>query len=86
LGALIVTEEHRYYGATQPFSTITTDNLQYLSSRQALNDLADFIVFIQNTVLNGNDNAWFTIGGSYRYSLLLIALAFANWFNLFLLL
>jgi len=75
LGALIVTEEHRYYGETQPFPTITTENLRFLSSRQALNDLADFIEFVKANILMGGNQKWFTIGGSYSGAL-------SAWFRL----
>jgi len=34
--ALIVALEHRYYGLSQPFSDLSTANLRFLSSRQAL--------------------------------------------------
>jgi serine protease 16 len=34
-GALVLALEHRMYGESQPFSSLTTENLQYLSSQQA---------------------------------------------------
>jgi len=40
---MIIALEHRFYGQSQPFGEITTDNLVYLSSEQALADLAYFI-------------------------------------------
>jgi len=33
--ALVVALEHRYYGLSHPFSQLTTENLQFLSSQQA---------------------------------------------------
>jgi hypothetical protein len=39
--------EHRFYGASQPFADLSTDNLAYLNSQQALADAANFIAFIQ---------------------------------------
>ena len=45
-GALVVALEHRYYGKSQPFDEITTDNLAFLSSGQALLDAVAFSVFI----------------------------------------
>ena len=38
--AIGVSLEHRYYGQSVPFNDLTLDNLQYLSHRQALDDLA----------------------------------------------
>ena len=40
---LIVALEHRYYGVSHPFGNLSTSNLRYLSSAQALADLAYFI-------------------------------------------
>lgn len=42
-GALLMSLEHRYYGDSQPFADHSTDNLQYLTSEQALADIANFI-------------------------------------------
>jgi len=42
-GGLLVTLEHRYYGASQPFPDWSTKNLEYLTSQQALADTAYFI-------------------------------------------
>eukprot|EP01119_Soliformovum_irregulare_P025979 TRINITY_DN976_c0_g1_i1.p1 TRINITY_DN976_c0_g1~~TRINITY_DN976_c0_g1_i1.p1 ORF type:complete len:478 (-),score=104.81 TRINITY_DN976_c0_g1_i1:87-1496(-) len=36
--------EHRFYGQSQPFSDLSTQNLAYLTSEQALADTADFIL------------------------------------------
>ncbi|GKD14434.1 probable serine protease EDA2, partial [Tanacetum coccineum] len=46
-GAAIVTLEHRYYGKSSPFKSLTTKNLQFLSSKQALYDLAAFRQYYQ---------------------------------------
>ncbi|XP_068343317.1 probable serine protease EDA2 [Pyrus communis] len=69
-GAAIVAPEHRYYGKSSPFNTHTTQNLKYLSSKQALFDLAAFREFYQNGLnvkLNRTkgDNPWFVFGISY---------------------
>jgi Serine carboxypeptidase S28 len=42
-GALQVTLEHRFYGKSHPFKDMATENLQYLTSQQALADAAAFI-------------------------------------------
>eukprot|EP00934_Nitzschia_sp_Nitz4_P001565 Nitzschia sp. Nitz4//scaffold362_size15054//11541//13181//NITZ4_008902-RA/size15054-processed-gene-0.14-mRNA-1//-1//CDS//3329549250//1565//frame0 len=60
--------EHRYYGESYPdfgpdVSPVTTDNLKYLSSRQALEDLAHFVQTKQQE--QGVPMPWVTFGGSY---------------------
>ncbi len=67
LTAHVVTLEHRYYGLSQPFSTLTAENLQYLSTDYALKDLAAFQQYALTTLrLKGK---WIAIGGSYAGSL-----------------
>ncbi|GJZ53382.1 probable serine protease EDA2, partial [Tanacetum coccineum] len=46
-GAAMVTLEHRYYGKSNPFDSLSTENLKFLSSKQALYDLATFRQFYQ---------------------------------------
>ncbi|KAG6766728.1 hypothetical protein POTOM_027899 [Populus tomentosa] len=46
-GAAVVSLEHRYYGKSSPFKSTTTENLRYLSSKQALFDLAVFRQYYQ---------------------------------------
>ncbi|CAH1413645.1 unnamed protein product [Lactuca virosa] len=79
-GAAVVTLEHRYYGKSSPFKTFTTENLKFLSSKQALFDLAAFRQFYQeslNLKLNRTniENPWFVFGISY-------AGALSAWFRL----
>ncbi|KAG0579592.1 hypothetical protein KC19_4G109100 [Ceratodon purpureus] len=80
-GAAIVCLEHRYYGESSPFKELTTDNLKYLSSKQALFDLASFRNFYQDLVnkqfnrTTGEDNPWFVFGVSYPGAL-------SAWFRL----
>lgn len=67
--------EHRYYGASYPkfaggnatsSSPVTTEHLRYLSSRQALEDLAHFVHVINSEAAAGDgDVQWVTFGGSY---------------------
>ncbi|CAG9772228.1 unnamed protein product [Ceutorhynchus assimilis] len=65
-GALLIYLEHRYYGLSQPFSDLSTANLQYLSAHQALEDAANFIEGI-NTMYNLStpEAKWIVFGGSY---------------------
>ncbi|EGG20413.1 peptidase S28 family protein [Cavenderia fasciculata] len=67
LGAYIVTLEHRYYGDSSPFEDLSTENLKFLSSRQALNDLAVFISDFRKNLSLSTEVV--TIGGSYSGAL-----------------
>ncbi|GKU99269.1 hypothetical protein SLEP1_g12138 [Rubroshorea leprosula] len=49
-GAAVVSLEHRYYGKSSPFKSMTTENLGYLSSKQALFDLAVFRQWYQESL------------------------------------
>ncbi|KYQ93111.1 peptidase S28 family protein [Tieghemostelium lacteum] len=74
LGALIVTLEHRYYGNSSPFQDLSTENLKFLTSQQALNDLANFVLDFAQNITNFNGKI-ITIGGSYSGAL-------SAWFRL----
>ncbi|KAL8168026.1 hypothetical protein V2J09_009525 [Rumex salicifolius] len=79
-GAAIVSLEHRYYGKSSPFKLHTTENLRFLSSKQALFDLAVFRQYYQNSMnlkLNRTnvENPWFVFGVSYPGAL-------SAWFRL----
>lgn len=62
--------EHRYYGHSMPTEDLSTDNLRFLTTEQAL---ADTAVFAQNIVFPGHENEdftarsvpWIAYGGSY---------------------
>lgn len=64
-GALMVALEHRYYGPSNPFSDLATENLQWLNSEQALEDMAFFHSFISEKFALTSANRWVTWGGSY---------------------
>jgi serine protease 16 len=79
-GALLVALEHRFYGESRPTADLSTANLQYLTSSQALADLARFRSMISAyqpgvtdtsssppLVLPASPNAskWVSFGGSY---------------------
>ncbi|XP_074048644.1 putative serine protease K12H4.7 isoform X2 [Macrotis lagotis] len=66
--ALYVLLEHRYYGKSQPTKNISTDNLRFLSSRQALKDAVYFRKFLTKK-LKLFRNKWVVFGGSYSGSL-----------------
>lgn len=78
--AAVVSLEHRYYGKSSPFNSLATENLRYLSSKQALFDLAAFRQYYQDSLnvrLNRSnvDNPWFFFGVSYPGAL-------SAWFRL----
>jgi hypothetical protein len=65
---LILVLEHRFYGESMPFGqqSLNFDKLKYLTTEQALKDLAYFIMTVQAKHLHGVDkNPWITVGGSY---------------------
>jgi len=61
-GAKLVAVEHRFYGKSQPFADLALGNLKYLSSEQALSDLAHVI---QQLNVDKPDRPVVVIGGSY---------------------
>ncbi|KAI6186073.1 Peptidase S28 family-containing protein [Aphelenchoides besseyi] len=70
LNARIWNLEHRYYGKSRPTADQSVDNLLFLNSRQALEDLADFIT-AKNKELNIQNPKWVVFGGSYPGALAL---------------
>ncbi|KAI4898011.1 hypothetical protein NFI96_017490 [Prochilodus magdalenae] len=74
LGALCLLLEHRFYGKSHPTEDLSVDSLRFLSSRQALADLAHFRTVTAETHKLCS-NKWIAFGGSYPGSL-------ATWFRL----
>ncbi|CAH2103833.1 unnamed protein product [Euphydryas editha] len=67
--ALCIQLEHRYYGESHPTKNLSTKNLQYLSSNQALADLAYFIKSMNDKYKLNRQVKWIAFGGSYPGSL-----------------
>ena len=65
--------EHRYYGQSRPTPDLGVKSLGWLSSRQALADLAAFTVEMQ--ARHNLTGPWIALGGSYPGSL-------AAWYRL----
>jgi hypothetical protein len=65
-GAMQVVLEHRYYGGSMPNDT-SVGGMQYLSSSQALADLASFHGYISSTYNLTAQAKWVVWGGSYRF-------------------
>jgi pimeloyl-ACP methyl ester carboxylesterase len=57
--------EHRYYGQSHPTEDLSTENLVYLTSQQALGDLAFFIEAMNHEYELSPDVKWIVFGGSY---------------------
>jgi len=78
-GAALVLLEHRYYGKSRPTKDLGVKNMAWLSSRQALADLAAFTTVMQKEGAQDGggplDGPWVVLGGSYPGSL-------AAWFRL----
>ncbi|KDR21723.1 putative serine protease K12H4.7 [Zootermopsis nevadensis] len=67
--ALCFMLEHRYYGASHPTRDLSSRNLVYLSSEQALADLAYFIEAMTVKYEVPEGTKWIAFGGSYSGSL-----------------
>ncbi|GMR46038.1 hypothetical protein PMAYCL1PPCAC_16233, partial [Pristionchus mayeri] len=67
LSADLYALEHRFYGKSQPTEDTSVENLKYLSSRQAIEDIAEFIRQINK--VKGGDQKWILVGGSYAGAL-----------------
>ncbi|MFH4975677.1 hypothetical protein AB6A40_002386 [Gnathostoma spinigerum] len=69
LKAALFMLEHRYFGLSQPFKSLTEENLKYLTTRQAVEDVAAFIPFANKEHKLGEETKWIVIGGSYAGNL-----------------
>uniref|UniRef100_A0A0K8SCN3 Serine protease K12H4.7 n=1 Tax=Lygus hesperus TaxID=30085 RepID=A0A0K8SCN3_LYGHE len=61
--------EHRYYGESRPVEDVSVKGLRYLSSEQALADIAYFIESMNERYKLTPKNKWVVFGGSYPGSL-----------------
>ncbi|XP_053690407.1 putative serine protease K12H4.7 [Sabethes cyaneus] len=68
-GALCFQLEHRFYGKSHPTEDLATENLAFLTSEQALADLAYFIEAMNGKFQLTPQNLWIAFGGSYPGSL-----------------
>ncbi|XP_052819166.1 thymus-specific serine protease-like [Mya arenaria] len=73
--ALLLGVEHRFYGASLNDDGLQLEELQYLSSQQALADLATFVHFIRSEYGIPESTPWICFGGSYPGAL-------SAWFRL----
>ncbi|KHJ96031.1 hypothetical protein OESDEN_04016 [Oesophagostomum dentatum] len=72
-GAALFVLEHRFYGESQPKPDQSVENLKYLSSRQALGDIAEFIIGM-NKLYGLHNPKWVTFGKSYAGGFCLLSL------------
>ena len=63
------TLEHRYYGESKPTLNMNTTNMKYLSSRQAVQDLAMFMAKMTERFNITHPRPWVSFGCSYAGSL-----------------
>ncbi|XP_011495298.1 PREDICTED: putative serine protease K12H4.7 [Ceratosolen solmsi marchali] len=68
-GAMAFLLEHRYYGTSRPTLDLSVKNLVYLSSEQALADIAYFIEGMHLAYQIPHSAKWIVFGGSYSGSL-----------------
>lgn len=68
-GALMVGVEHRYFGSSQPFSDVSLASLQFLTTEQALADLASIHSIVSSAYSLTAANPWVSFGGSYAGAL-----------------
>lgn len=64
-GAMMFALEHRYYGPSNPFDDYSTEHMQWLSTEQALHDIASFHQFATKKFRLPENARWVTWGGSY---------------------
>ena len=60
---------YRFYGKSHPTPDLSTGNLRYLSSHQALADIANFHDYIVRQYKLTEMNRWIAFGGSYSGAL-----------------
>jgi hypothetical protein len=66
--------EHRYWGESVPFDTLTAETLQYLNLPNAISDMTYFAKnvdcqFCEGGTCNSDENPWVLVGGSYSGAL-----------------
>uniref|UniRef100_A0A0K0ERI1 Serine protease K12H4.7 n=1 Tax=Strongyloides stercoralis TaxID=6248 RepID=A0A0K0ERI1_STRER len=67
--AMVFLLEHRYYGRSRPRGDMSTENMKFLSSRQAIEDAAAFIRGMNERFDYTNSTKWVVFGGSYSGAL-----------------
>lgn len=74
IGGAVVMMEHRYWGTSSPYDTLTTKNLQYLTLKNSIYDTTHFantvkLPFDSNGTSTASKAPWVFSGGSYAGAL-----------------
>ncbi|KAK6213288.1 endoprotease [Colletotrichum tabaci] len=74
VGGAVVLVEHRYFGDSNPFQNLTTQNMQYLTLEQVLADFVHFartadLLFDPSGKSHPSQTPWVWIGNSYSAAL-----------------
>jgi len=74
IGAAVIVLEHRYWGNSSPYPELTTENLQYLTLKNSVNDLTTFaqnvrLPFDYRRTSGPKKAPWLLMGGSYSGAL-----------------
>ncbi|MCJ1472519.1 hypothetical protein MMC13_001167 [Lambiella insularis] len=74
IGGAVVMLEHRYWGTSSPYTSLTTENLQYLTLKNSIADLTHFantahLPFDKNQSSQASKAPWVLSGGSYSGAL-----------------
>jgi hypothetical protein len=74
IGAALIVIEHRYWGFSSPFEELTTENMQFLTLKNAIADLNYFALtaklpFDTTGASNAEKAPWVLVGGSYSGAL-----------------
>ena len=69
-GGAVVIVEHRYWGESSPYDTLTAKNLQYLTLQNSIKDMTYFAnnfdaPFDKTNKSSAHDAPWVFLGGSY---------------------
>lgn len=73
-GAVVILMEHRYWGRSSPFDTLTSENLKYLTLNNSLKDIINFAqTWVPDFDPSGSSSPqrapWIYTGGSYAGAL-----------------
>ncbi|CAH1134824.1 unnamed protein product [Ceutorhynchus assimilis] len=62
--AILFEVEHRYFGKSRPTENVSVENMKYMSTEQALADLAEFVVAMNKEHNLAEDVKWIAFAGA----------------------